>query len=75
MSEDYRIVELSTQECWEILDRERFGRLAEAVVEFKREVYRSALSELERFLAVGAQHHRVCHPYLLASRAHGAGRS
>ena len=31
MSEDYRIVELSTQECWEILDRERFGRLAVAV--------------------------------------------
>ena len=48
---------------------------AEAVVEFKREVYRSALSELERFLAVVAHHHRVCHPYLLASRAHGAGRS
>ena len=31
MSQDYRIVELSTQECWEILDRERFGRLAVAV--------------------------------------------
>jgi len=31
MSEDYRIVELSDNECWEILDRERFGRLAVAV--------------------------------------------
>ncbi len=31
MSEDYRIVDLSPQECWEILDRERFGRLALAV--------------------------------------------
>ena len=31
MSEDYRIVELTDNECWEILDRERFGRLAVAV--------------------------------------------
>ena len=31
MSDDYRIVELSAQESWEILDRERFGRLAVAI--------------------------------------------
>lgn len=31
MSEDFRIDELSEQECWQILDRERFGRLAVAV--------------------------------------------
>lgn len=31
MSQDYRIIELSAQECWDILDRERFGRLAVAV--------------------------------------------
>ena len=47
---------------------------AEAVVEFKREVYRSALGELERFLAIGAESHRSCHPYMLAMR-HGAGRT
>ena len=48
---------------------------ADAVVEFKREVYRSALGELERYLSIGAGHHRACHPYMLASRAHGAGRT
>ncbi len=47
---------------------------AEAVVEFKREVYQSALSELERFLAIGAETQRACHPYMLAMRTHGAGR-
>ncbi|MBK8469336.1 MAG: pyridoxamine 5'-phosphate oxidase family protein [Candidatus Phosphoribacter sp.] len=31
MSEDFRIVEMSTSECWDILDRERFGRLAMAI--------------------------------------------
>ncbi len=31
MNEDYRIVELEAQECWDILDRERFGRLAVAI--------------------------------------------
>ncbi len=31
MSEDYRIVEMTERECWEVLDRERFGRLAVAV--------------------------------------------
>jgi nitroimidazol reductase NimA-like FMN-containing flavoprotein (pyridoxamine 5'-phosphate oxidase superfamily) len=30
MSEDFRIEELPEQECWEILDRVRFGRLAMA---------------------------------------------
>lgn len=30
MSEDYRIEDLSEQECWEILAREGFGRLAVA---------------------------------------------
>ncbi len=47
----------------------------EAVVEFKREVYRSALGELERFLAIGADAHRACHPYMLAMRTHGANRT
>jgi len=46
----------------------------EAVVEFKREVYRMALSELERFLSLEAQHHHVRHPYCLNARAHGASR-
>jgi nitroimidazol reductase NimA-like FMN-containing flavoprotein (pyridoxamine 5'-phosphate oxidase superfamily) len=31
MSDDFRIEQMSTQECWEVLDRERFGRLAVAV--------------------------------------------
>ncbi len=31
MSDDFRIEELAEQECWEILDRERFGRLALSV--------------------------------------------
>jgi nitroimidazol reductase NimA-like FMN-containing flavoprotein (pyridoxamine 5'-phosphate oxidase superfamily) len=31
MSDDFRIEQMSTDECWEILDRERFGRLAVAV--------------------------------------------
>jgi len=44
------------------------------VVEFKREVYRMALSELERFLSLEAQHHQVRHPYCLNARAHGASR-
>jgi putative (di)nucleoside polyphosphate hydrolase len=46
---------------------------AEAVVEFKREVYRSALGELERFLGHDAGHDsRARHPYLMAMRAHGS---
>lgn len=48
---------------------------AETVVEFKREVYRLALSELERYLPIGADHSRACHPYMLAMRGHGIGRS
>lgn len=31
MSEDFRIEQLDEQQCWDILDRERFGRLAVAV--------------------------------------------
>jgi nitroimidazol reductase NimA-like FMN-containing flavoprotein (pyridoxamine 5'-phosphate oxidase superfamily) len=31
MSDDFRIEQLDEQECWDILDRERFGRLAVAV--------------------------------------------
>lgn len=31
MSDDFRIEQMSTQECWAVLDRERFGRLAVAV--------------------------------------------
>jgi nitroimidazol reductase NimA-like FMN-containing flavoprotein (pyridoxamine 5'-phosphate oxidase superfamily) len=31
MSDDFRIEDMTEQECWEILDRERFGRLAVAV--------------------------------------------
>jgi nitroimidazol reductase NimA-like FMN-containing flavoprotein (pyridoxamine 5'-phosphate oxidase superfamily) len=31
MSDDFRIEQLDEQECWDILDRERFGRLALAV--------------------------------------------
>ena len=31
MSEDYRIVEMTEAECWQTLERERFGRLAVAV--------------------------------------------
>jgi putative (di)nucleoside polyphosphate hydrolase len=45
------------------------------VVEFKREVYRTALSELERYLSIGADHSRTCHPYMLAMRSHGVGRT
>lgn len=45
------------------------------VVEFKREVYRSALSELERYLNIGAEHQHACHPYMLAMRTHGIGRT
>jgi putative (di)nucleoside polyphosphate hydrolase len=48
---------------------------AEDVVEFKREVYRTALSELERYLSIGAEHQRACHPYMLAMRLHGLGRN
>lgn len=39
-----------------------------SVVEFKREVYRSALEELERYLVTGAPP-RSRHPYLHAGRA------
>lgn len=49
---------------------------ADAVVEFKREVYRSALSELERFLGQDGGHDgqgRGRHPYLMAMRAQGSG--
>ncbi|NWG85972.1 MAG: RNA pyrophosphohydrolase [Hydrogenophilaceae bacterium] len=45
----------------------------EEVVEFKREVYRLALGELERFLQVDALP-RVRHPYLHPVHAHGSGR-
>jgi len=31
MSDDFRIEDMTDQECWAILDRERFGRLAVAV--------------------------------------------
>ena len=31
MSEDFRIEQMSEAECWEVLDQERFGRLAVAV--------------------------------------------
>lgn len=48
---------------------------AEAVVEFKREVYRMALGELERFLTSDAQHAHVRHPFCLNMRSHGIGRS
>ncbi len=50
---------------------------AEQVVEFKREVYRLALSELERFLAHGSVQDggsRIRHPYRLATRLHGSGQ-
>jgi len=47
---------------------------AEAVVEFKREVYRLALGELERFLTADAHSHHVRHPFCLNLRAHGMGR-
>lgn len=46
----------------------------EAVVEFKREVYRMALSELERFLTTDAHQQHVRHPFCMNLRAHGAGR-
>lgn len=46
----------------------------DTVVEFKREVYRLALGELERYLPVAAEHPRACHPYMLAMRGHGASR-
>jgi putative (di)nucleoside polyphosphate hydrolase len=48
---------------------------ANDVVEFKREVYRTALNELERYLSIGAEHPRTCHPYMLAMRSHGIGRT
>lgn len=47
----------------------------EAVVEFKREVYRMALSELERFLTTDAHQHHVRHPFCMNLRTHGAGRT
>jgi len=47
----------------------------DAVVEFKRDVYRLALGELERFLGAGGEHPRALHPYMLAMRTHGAGRT
>ena len=31
MSDDFRIEDMTEQECWATLDRERFGRLAVAV--------------------------------------------
>lgn len=47
----------------------------EAVVDFKREVYRLALTELERFLPPLADSHpHVRHPFLMAMRAHSGGR-
>ena len=46
----------------------------EAVVDFKREVYRLALSELERFLTADAHSHHVRHPFCLNLRAHSVGR-
>ena len=46
---------------------------AEEVVEFKREVYRLALGELERFLQADSAP-RVRHPYLHPMHAHGSGR-
>jgi putative (di)nucleoside polyphosphate hydrolase len=54
-----------------------FWSPADVVVEFKRDVYRSALAELERYLGNEAGHveqHRVRHPYLMAARAHGNGQ-
>ncbi len=47
---------------------------AEVVVEFKREVYRLALAELERFLTSDAHQHQVHPPFCLNLRTHGAGR-
>ncbi|MDP2833736.1 MAG: RNA pyrophosphohydrolase [Pseudomonadota bacterium] len=47
---------------------------AEAVVEFKQEIYRLALGELERFLTADAQHHHVRHPFCLNLREQGVGR-
>ncbi len=47
---------------------------AEAVVEFKQEVYRLALRELERYLPSDDGHAKARHPYFLAMRPHGAGR-
>jgi putative (di)nucleoside polyphosphate hydrolase len=45
----------------------------EAVVEFKREVYRLALGELERFLTSDGHHH-LRHPFCLNMRVQGVGR-
>ncbi len=47
---------------------------AEVVVEFKREVYRLALAELERFLTSDAHQHQVHPPFCLNLRTQGAGR-
>ena len=50
---------------------------ADAVVEFKQEVYRLALSELERFLGHDdgqGNHGRSRHPYQLNMRAQGTGQ-
>jgi putative (di)nucleoside polyphosphate hydrolase len=46
----------------------------EAVVEFKRDVYRLALSELERLLTSDSHHHHVRHPFCLNLRTQGVGR-
>ncbi len=47
---------------------------AEVVVEFKREVYRLALAELERFLTSDAHQHQVHPPFCQNLRTQGAGR-
>ena len=50
---------------------------AEAVVEFKREVYRAALQELERYLGHDGGHGnyaRARHPYLMNMRVQGSGQ-
>ncbi|MBI5938486.1 MAG: RNA pyrophosphohydrolase [Betaproteobacteria bacterium] len=51
----------------------QYWQPAEEVVEFKREVYRLALGELERFLQADATP-RVRHPYLHVLHTHGGGR-
>jgi len=48
---------------------------ADAVVDFKREVYRLALGELERFLAMDSASPRSRHPYCMGARSHGADHS
>lgn len=47
---------------------------AESVVEFKREVYRQALGELERYLDADAGQSRLRHPYQSLMRLHGGSR-